>query len=253
MNNIPVHAPLFPPDLNYGSDDAEGVSILVEVDEKPIRDLLQPTPFEFVSPHAWIEIMTLNSAFGVAPFAGGGVILPARYGDTVGGYYAFCYIDTDEALALGREPFGYPKKCAESQVRRTGQAVTAEMIRKDAHVEVSVVLDDASRDIPSVPRYPHFLLQVLPGAESPEVLLKRVVAWDTNATSRMEVAMGEGAIEIRDTSAGNELAWLKSARALVGSYACGAFRGAYGKVLGTIEVGSELRGVLTRHRTQAAE
>ena len=223
MNNIPVHAPLFPPDLNYGSDDAEGVSILVEVDEKPIRDLLQPTPFEFVSPHAWIEIMTLNSVFGVAPFAGGGVILPSRYGDTVGGYYAFCYIDTDEALALGREPFGYPKKYAESQVRRTGQAVTAEMIRKDAHVEVSVVL------------------------------LKRVVARDTNATSRMEVAMGEGAIEIRDTSAGNELAWLKGARALVGSYACGAFRGAYGKVLGTIEVGSELRGVLTGHRTQAAE
>jgi hypothetical protein len=87
-NNIPIHAPLFPPSLEYGSDDAESVSVLVEANEVAVRRLLHGTPFEFVSAHAWIEIMALRGAFGVQPFAGGGVIIPARYGSTVGGYYA---------------------------------------------------------------------------------------------------------------------------------------------------------------------
>jgi acetoacetate decarboxylase len=68
------------------------------------------------------------------------IIIPARYRDTVGGFYAFCYIDTDDALALGREPFGYPKSYARSHMQKTGRAVTAAMKRKDAAVEVSVIL-----------------------------------------------------------------------------------------------------------------
>ena len=89
VNNIPLHAPLFPPSLEYGSDDAEAISLLVEADEAAVRALLEPTPFEFVSAHAWIEIIVLRSAFGVQPFAGGGVIIPGRYRGTPGGYYPF--------------------------------------------------------------------------------------------------------------------------------------------------------------------
>lgn len=242
MNNIPIHAPLFPPSLEYGSDDAESVSVLVEVDEGALRDFLKPTPFAFVSAHAWIEVVKLNSAFGVEPFCGGGVIVPARFRDTIGGYYAFCYIDTDDALALGREPFGYPKKYAVGTLQKTGRAATAAMIRKDAHVEVAVIADPApGRKLPQVARYPHLLLQVLPSAETPAVLLKRVIARDTAAGSRMTVELGEGAITVRDGPAGNELAWLKAAKAIGGAYARGAFRGALGKVLATLEVGAELR------------
>jgi hypothetical protein len=240
--NIPIHAPLFPADLMYGSDDAEAVSVLLEADEGAVRGLLQETPFAYVSAHAWVEVIALRSAFGVEPFTGGGIIVPARYGKTVGGYYAFCYIDTDDALALGREPFGYPKKYARGLLQRTGRAATAAMIRKDAHVEVSVVLDEGqSRALPPVPRYPHLLLQVLPSAESPSVLLKRVIARDTGTASRMTAATGEAAVTVKDGAAGNELAWLSGATAIGGTYARGAFRGALGKVLATLEVGPELR------------
>src|SRR5688572_27685120 len=112
-NNIPLHNPLFPPSMQYGSNDAESLSILLQVEEAYVRKILAPTPFSFVSAHAWIEVVVLRSAWGIQPFCGGGIIIPARYHDTVGGYYAYCYIDTDEALALGREPFGYPKKYAQ--------------------------------------------------------------------------------------------------------------------------------------------
>lgn len=244
MNNIPIHAPLFPTDLVYGSDDAESVSVLAEVPEDSVRDLLASTPFEFVSAHVWIEVIAMRSAYGVEPFAGGGVIVPARYRDTVGGFYAFCYIDTDDALTLGREPFGYPKKYARSHLQRTGRAATASMIRKDAHLDVSVVLGSPAGTKPAVPRYPHLLLQVLPSAESPEPLLKRVIARDTATGSDMRVEIGEAALAVREGRGGNELAWMWEARAVYGTYARGAFRGALGTVLGTEMIGDELRRAL---------
>jgi acetoacetate decarboxylase len=241
MNNIPIHAPLFTPDLIYGSDDAESVTVLVEVEEAAIRTLLEPTPFSFVSAHAWVEVIKLNGSFGVEPFCGGGVIVPASFGEVVGGYYAFCYIDTDDALALGREPFGYPKKYARSYLQRTGRAATAAMSRKDAHIELSVVIDPSrAGTAPQVPRYPHLLLQVLPSAQSSEVLLKRVIARDTAATSNMTHEPGEAAIHVRKASAANELAWLGSARPVFGAYSRGSFRGALGKVIATLTIGSEL-------------
>jgi len=239
VNNIPLHAPLFPPSLEYGSDDAEGISLLVEADESAVRELLKPTPFEFVSAHAWIEVIVLRSAFGVQPFAGGGVIIPARYRGTVGGYYAFCYVDTDDALALGREPFGYPKKIGPAGLQRTGRATTAFMKGRTWAVEVSVVISDEPVSQPAVPRYPHLLLQAFPSAETPEVLLKRVIARDTAAASRMSASTGEGALTIPDMP-GNELAWLVGSKPIYASYARGAFRGALGRVLGTEVLGSEL-------------
>lgn len=239
MNNIPLHAPLFPPSLEYGSDDAEGLSLLVEAEEAAILRLLEPTPFEFVSAHAWIEVVVLRSAFGVQPFAGGGVIVPARYRGTAGGYYAFCYIDTDDALALGREPFGYPKKIGPAGLQKTGRAVTAFMTGRSWAIEVSAVTAGQAQAAPPVPRYPHLLLQVFPSAESPAVLLKRVIARDTAATSRMTSSAGEGAIAI-PALPGNELAWLDGAKPVFASYARGTFRGALGRVLGTEVLGEEL-------------
>lgn len=255
MNNIPIHAPLFPPSLEYGSDDAECLSLLVEADEMALRRLLQDTPFELVSAHAWIEIMALRGAFGVQPFASGGVIIPARFGSTVGGYYAFCYIDTDDGLALGREPFGYPKKIGTAHVQRTGRAVTASMKGRTWSIEASAVLPADAGATPAapppVPRYPHLLLQVFPSAESSEVLLKRVIARDTAAASAMTSVAGEGALAIPPLP-GNELGWLADARPIHASYARGAFRGALGKVLGTVEVGRELRAALAAGTQQKA-
>ena len=52
------------------------------------------------------------------------------------------------------------------------------------------------------------------------------------------------------TVPGNELAWMNDCRAVAGSYARGAFRGALGTVLGTEQVGGELRAAL---RAEAAQ
>ena len=239
-NNTPIHRPLYIPTMEYGSDDAEAISVLVEVDEISVRRLLKVTPFEFVSAHAWVEVVALRSAWGLEPFCGGGIIVPARYKDTIGGFYAFCYIDTDDALALGREPFGYPKKYAKSQVQRTGGAATASIRRKEVHLEVSVKLGEAKVRTSSVPRYPHLLLQVIPSAETIEPLLTRVIARDTSKNSNMTNEEGVAAITIGVGPAGNELGWMRDCVPVMGSYSKGSFRGAMGKVLGTPQIGNEL-------------
>jgi acetoacetate decarboxylase len=244
-NNIPIHNPLFPPSMEYGSDDAESVSVLVEVDETAVRRLLKPTPFSFISAHAWIEVIALRTAWGVESFCGGGVIVPARYRDTVGGFYAFCYIDTDDALALGREPFGYPKKYARSHLQKTGRAVTGSMKRKDAVIEVSVVVTGSDMTLTAdVPRYPHLLLQTFPSAETTEALLTRVIARNTSQTARMVSEAGEAAVTVVDGPGGNELAWMTGCTAVAGCYARGTFHGALGNVLGTEQLGSELLNAL---------
>jgi acetoacetate decarboxylase len=170
-------------------------------------------------------------------------VIPVSYKGIVGGYYAFCYLDTDDGLALGREPFGYPKKYARTHIQQTGRAATASMVRKDAAINISVVLDATNREVPPVKRYPHLLLQVLPSAESTDVLLKRVILRDTGAVSDMRVTTGDAAIEVPVTPLPNELEWLSGTIPVCGLYSRGPFRSALGKVLDTIEIGRELRAL----------
>jgi hypothetical protein len=58
---------------------------------------------------------------------------------------------------------------------------------------------------------------------------------------------GEAAIQIPKLSAINELAWLQGAVAVSGAYGQGAFKGALGKVLGTENLGAELRSALRKN------
>lgn len=240
VSNTPIHSPLYSPDLKYGSDDAEILGILVEVEEAKIRALLNNTPFEFVSPHAWLDVSVFRTSFGIDPFGNGGITIPAEYKGNIGSYYAFCYVDTDESLALGREPWGYPKKYAAIHLQKTGNVVTAAVRRKDAWFEISAALDEVPRELPPVARSPYLLLQVLPSAESPEVLLKRVISRDTNSAARMTTQTGVGAFTIQGASTGNDLMWLADAKPIYAFYSRGVFRGVYGTVLGTEEIGKEL-------------
>lgn len=240
-NNVPLHNPVFPSSLEYGADDCKGISVLLEVPEKEIREILSYTPFEFVSAHAWIDLMVLDQPHVIDRFFGGGVIIPARYKDIVGGYYAHCYVDTDEALALGREPYGYPKKMVDGALHQIGKVTAASMRRKDAAMDLSLFFDGSSEPAPDVPSYPHLLVQTIASAESPDILLQRVVSRDTSAHSKMKLTPGVPGVVFPETTKPNELAWLREAKPVYGVFFQGAFGSAHGKVLDTLIVGDELK------------
>lgn len=243
-NNTPVHAPLYPEDGAYGSSDYESIAVLLKVEEAAVRQLLSVTPFEPVGPYVWAELMVLRHSYGIVPYSGGGIVIPASYKGTVGGYYAFCYVDTDDSLALGREAYGYPKKYAKAVFQRTGRAATAAFRRDNAVLELSVVLDkEPGRLIPEVPRYPHLLLQTIPTADHRDALFTRVLARDTSAVSSYVMTAGEGAVEISAGPAGNELSWLGQPEAVAGIRIQGSFRGNPARVLGVEQVSDELRSM----------
>jgi len=246
MNNTPVHAPLYPQDGGYGSSDYESIAVLLRVGEAAVSTLLADTPFEPLGGgFVWAELMTMRKAHGIQPYSGGGIIVPARYRGTVGGYYAFCYVDTDDSLALGREAYGYPKKYATARYQRTGRAATASYRRPDLQLDLSLVLDERpGRSLPDAPRFPHLLLQTIPTVDHREPLFTRVVARDTASVSSFVMTMGEGALRVAPGEAGDELGWLGQPEVLGGFHVAGAFQGNPGRVLGIEQVSDELRAMI---------
>lgn len=54
---------------------------------------------------------------------------PARFRDTVGGYFLFEYEDQDYSIAAGRELWGYPKKYADILMTEETGKVTAKAVK----------------------------------------------------------------------------------------------------------------------------
>lgn len=244
-NNTPVQEPLYPFDGEYGSSDFESIAVLARLDSAAIGELLSTTPFLPVGPYVWVEIMVMRNSHGIEPYSGGGVVIPASYNGLVGGFYAFCYVDTDSSLALGREAYGYPKKFARASYQCTGRAVTASFSRCNLDLRLSVVLDRrAGRVLPDAPRYPHLLLQAIPTADNKDALFQRVLARDTSANSTGKLTLGEGALEVRDGAGRNELHWLSGAEVVGGLHVRGSFRGAPASILGVEYTSDELRNMI---------
>lgn len=243
MNNTPIHAPLYPVDGAYGSSDYESISILISLDMKVLVDLLTGTPFSPVVPYVWLEAMTLRKSEGIASYGGGGVIIPASYKNSIGGYYAFCYVDTDDSLALGREAYGYPKKYARVNYQRTGRAITASFRRETLSLDLSLVVDTTTTSVlPDAPRYPHLLFQVIPTADHKDALFKRVLARDTSRSSQCVTRHGEGAIAVASGVCGNELEWLGRQPEVIGAmHTSGSFKSDTAKVLGIEGVSKEMQ------------
>ena len=60
----------------------------------------------------------------VGDFAGGAIYVGARHGDVEGDYVLAMYMDSDPAIAFGRDVFGEPKKLATSGLFRQGALAT---------------------------------------------------------------------------------------------------------------------------------
>lgn len=237
----PLHHPVY---LTLGdySGDCIGLSILLEVEEGAVRKILEPTPFEFVAPYAWVEAYVYPTTGGMAeyedkwgPHYGSfGVVVPARYGDVSGGYYAHCFKNKDYGSMIGRDA-GFPIKYAELRMQKTGRAITAAMERPTARMELSLVLDEptAPKTYPKEAiRSPHLLLHTLPSVERDEILLQQIIKRDVAASSDLKSARGEATAIFPPAPSGmDELAWLASARPIYGEHFYGLFRGAFGEIL----------------------
>ena len=79
----------------------------------------------------------------VGDFAGAGIYVSARHGDTVGVYVLAMYMDSDSAVIFGRETFGEPKKMAEVHFEKSPRTVAGSIVRHGVElIAISAELGD---------------------------------------------------------------------------------------------------------------
>jgi acetoacetate decarboxylase len=258
--NVPLHSPLYVADNAY-EGDCVGLSILLELPEDAIRSVLAPTPFEYLTNHAWIEFYTYPTLRGLAPYSDHfgpqyavfGVVVPTSYQGTLGGYYAHCYKNKDYSGAMGREMAGFPVKAASIYVQRTGRAVTGMVSCPTARYEASVVIsDDPATDPSFAVRNPTLLLHVIPDVEAPNsVLLEQVISRDVSQSSDLRAVQAEPAVQyIKAPSAVDDLAWMRRGKPVHADSFMGTFRGALGHVVSTTQVSPRLMKRISALGTQ---
>jgi hypothetical protein len=235
---------------DYGGE-VEGFTILLEVPDESVHEVLAPTPFEYVASYAWLEVLLYKTLSGIAtfdaptdvPYRNSGFYVPARFGHTVGAYCANYYKNKDFGMAPGREGAGFPIKLADIGYQHTGRAITASVSCPTARYEASLVTGEDSGPIPpEAVSSPTLLIQQIPDVEvSGAVLLRQVIARDTSLTSQMSSEPAEGSVALAAPPSGvDDLAWLHGANAVAAQYISGPMRGAEGTVLSTEHVSPRL-------------
>ncbi|WP_272011029.1 acetoacetate decarboxylase family protein [Roseovarius sp. ZX-A-9] len=124
----PHAAPLYAA-LPYHYRNVTKISAYCRCDPKGLRQFLPPD-FEVVGDVCELFIMEAPDAGPLGSYNEAGLVIPARYGDLIGAHVALEYVETDDSMAAGREIWGYPKKLADVPMTVTGNAVSAQVIRR---------------------------------------------------------------------------------------------------------------------------
>lgn len=105
----------------------------------------------------------------VGPYREAIVLVGCSYRGTVGLYCPFIYVDSDAAMAAGREVWGFPKKFADIEVETTGSTVRARLSRGGSDLMVlegdAAEATDPALGAAALPIYNH---KLIPGAAAKE-------------------------------------------------------------------------------------
>lgn len=230
--NIPIHSPLYPSSLSYTADNVRSLVVTCDASEDNLTRFLRGTPFTLLAPLVVIE----GGVFGqctAGDFCFSGVLIPVTYHGINGAYYAFSYVDTDVSLALGREPFGYPKKLATFEVNEQDQGIEIKTWRQGRCImELSgEVMMNGALDDPLMSTHPHLLLQVIPDVDGRHPIVNRIVSRDTYSCSELVADLSAIAHVQIDAGAGEGLEALGIQEVRQARFVRTRFRSAPGKVI----------------------
>ena len=160
---LPVVGPLFEP-LPYRYRNVRKVSVFCACDPEALARFL-PDEFALVGDVCEIFAMETPDAGPLGRYNEGGVVIPVKYGDEVGGHVALEYVETDDSLAAGREIWGYPKKLAEVPIS-FGEDGSVEAVIRRRGVDI-VAIDfqpgDAAFEKPVL--QPRYQIKTFPSAD----------------------------------------------------------------------------------------
>ena len=200
--SMPPASPLYPePPFCYKGNRV--ISIVFRTTPEALQGLV-PAPLLPNPDHlAFIYVGEFNVDSPVkANYREAGIGVPALFGETLGSYFAYLYLDPPLAIVPGREIWGFPKKDASIAFTREGALFRATVSRDGVTlVSASVNASERVEPVPDEPGLPAFNLKLIPSVKrsSPPDVLQLTSA--TVMSERRELYRGAGTLSLASSSA----------------------------------------------------
>jgi len=159
---LPQYVPLYAaPPFDYRAYSR--VSVFARVNAQALRKAV-PAVFDVRDNIVEFFIMDVPNGGSLGTYAEGGVTVPITYQGRPGGHILYEIVTSDDAMAVGREVWGYPKKMGEVQWSADDTVVKAKLSRRGVSlIEVDFKASEAHFEKPEL--HPRFQTRIIPSPE----------------------------------------------------------------------------------------
>jgi acetoacetate decarboxylase len=214
-------------DQPYWNEDLRTLSIYCRGNRANLEALLEPTPFELADDRFLVQIADFRNA-SCGPYYDSGIVIPVRYGDTVGANYYFEFEDTNWSVTFGREVWGYPKQFGEIQLEDSAELVSGTVTRAGEQIfsiSMSPQADFTNEAWSDMHTYPHLQVHYLPEANGGGFKTFEIIGRDTSKDFTLKSKIfGPAQVELSDILSVKgvtlEIEEILGGEYSVGDYAC---------------------------------
>lgn len=197
MDKLSLPTSLLPYPLPPWRQNFRSLSVFCEVDEENLRPFI-PLPLELTSNIVQISVMFFDNCAPLRPYYDSGVIVPVKYKEISGGYWAFGFTSTDEVLSGIREIWGYNFKLAQKiELEEREDEIQGFMQRsgkKLIYLKMKLTREEFT---PSPVPFQRIFVKLIPRADTPEADVKKIVIMDTTPQSVSVNKTGEGSVSLQ--------------------------------------------------------
>lgn len=221
---MPDAAPLYP-ELPFEYRGYSRLSVYCSTDVDVLAALLPP-PLEATGSRFESFFMNAPDVSGLAPYAETGIVIPCRVGDATGAHVVFEYVTTDDALCVGREVWGYPKKLADVTVEFADTHVSGDCVRSGEYL-MAARFQPGQVQVDTPQLHPRFQVRRIPEADGSR--RDQLIRNDLGAATTHRQTHGTATV-----SFGGELASLLGCEVVGAIVSHGNFTLDYGQIVGPV-------------------
>lgn len=191
LETIPHRSPLYKSLPRYYAD-FEKISVICRADPVAVRRLL-PEPLEYVSDLMEVFVYrcprVLDTSYPEAParsYIESGIAVQTQVDGQLGGHVAYEYVTSDDAMAPGREIWGYPKKMATVSWDEGDGVISSQTVRH-GQVLIDLTFEAANQSVEKPVLQPRLQIKKIPSADGQrydvhQIILNRLNHWVEHET-----------------------------------------------------------------------
>jgi acetoacetate decarboxylase len=202
VTETPFGAPLVPR-FPLRMRDTEILTVVYRTDAYA-ADRLLPAPLELLGDLVLVHLYRMHDAEVFGRYGESAVHLPVRHpgSGTVGAYSPFLFVESDAAIAAGREIYGQPKKHGEIELRANGAVLVGELRRGGTEVlTVTTPYRQTAATPDDLERHASFKtnvnLKVVPAVDGSGAAVRQLTAREFADVRIHEVWKGPAEVDIR--------------------------------------------------------